>query len=79
MENDKLYKDQELSLNSISEQLNIKPYLISKSLSKVNNKRFNDFVNEYRVKEVQSLLQNSNNSKYTFYSLIRLVKYRVAF
>ncbi|QLG44686.1 helix-turn-helix domain-containing protein [Costertonia aggregata] len=69
MENDKLFKDQELSLNSISEQLNIKPYLISKSLSEVYNKRFNDFVNEYRVKEVQSLLLNSNNSKYTLLSI----------
>jgi AraC-like DNA-binding protein len=69
MENDKLFKDQELSLNSISEQLNIKPYLISKSLSEIYNKRFNDYVNEYRVKEVQSLLQNSNNSKYTLLSI----------
>ncbi|WP_421807661.1 helix-turn-helix domain-containing protein [Flagellimonas sp.] len=69
MENDKLFKDQELSLNSIAEQLNIKPYLISKSLSEVYNKRFNDFVNEYRVKEVQSLLRDSSNSKYTLLSL----------
>ncbi|MDT0540704.1 MULTISPECIES: helix-turn-helix domain-containing protein [Croceitalea] len=69
MENDKLFKDQELSLKSVAEQLNIKPYLISKSLSEIYNKRFNDFVNEYRVKEVQSLLQNSNNSKYTLLSL----------
>lgn len=69
MEIDKLYKDQELSLNSVAEQVNIKPYLISKSLSEIHNKRFNDFVNEYRVRELQSLLQNSNNSKYTLLSL----------
>jgi len=69
MEIDQLYKDPELSLNSLAEQLNIKPYLISKSLSEIYNKRFNDFVNEYRVKEVQTLLQNSNNSKYTLLSL----------
>jgi len=69
MEMDKLYKNQELSLNRIAEQLNIKPYLISKSLSEIHNKRFSDFVNEYRVKEVQSLLQNPNNSKYTLLSL----------
>ena len=69
MEIDQLYKDPELSLNSIADQLNIKPYLISKSLSEIYNKRFNDFINEYRVKEVQILLQNSNNSKYTLLSL----------
>ncbi|QCW99582.1 helix-turn-helix transcriptional regulator [Aggregatimonas sangjinii] len=69
MENDKLFKDQELSLRSVSERLKIKPYLISKSLNEIYNKRFNDFVNEYRVKEVQLLLQNSNSSKYTLLSI----------
>ncbi|MEM6721058.1 MAG: helix-turn-helix transcriptional regulator [Bacteroidota bacterium] len=69
MQQDKLYKNQELSLQSLANQLNIKPYLISKSLSEVFNKRFNDYVNEYRVKEVQDLLNDANNSKYTLLSL----------
>lgn len=69
MEVDKLFKDQELSLNSLAKQLNIKSYLISRSLSEVFNKRFNDYVNGYRVKEVQSLLQDPKNSKYTLLSL----------
>lgn len=69
MERDKLYKNPELSLNSLAEQVGIKPYLISRSLSEISNKRFNDFINEYRVKEVQLLLQDSNNSKYTLLSL----------
>ncbi len=64
-----LYKDPELSLNSLADHLEIKPYLISKSLSEVLNKRFSDFVNEYRVKEVQALLQDSANEKYTLLSL----------
>jgi AraC-like DNA-binding protein len=69
MQQDKLYKNQELSLQSLAAALDIKPYLISKSLSEIHNKRFNDFVNEYRVKEVQSLLNDANNSKYTLLSL----------
>ncbi len=69
MVHDKIYKDQELSLNSLSEHLEIKPYLISKCLSEVINKRFNDFINEYRVKEVQYLIENPDNSKYTLLSL----------
>lgn len=69
MTKDKLYRDQELSLNSLAEQLNLKAYLISKSLSMVMDKRFNDFVNEYRVKEIQLLLQDADNSKYTLLSL----------
>ncbi|MEM8527786.1 MAG: helix-turn-helix transcriptional regulator [Bacteroidota bacterium] len=69
MSKDKLYRDQELSLQSLAEQLNLKPYLISKSLSTILDKRFNDFVNEYRVKEIQLLLQDADNSKYTLLSL----------
>lgn len=69
MEEDKLYKDQELSLNSLGKQLNIKPYLISRCLSEIYNKRFNDYINAYRVKEIQTLLQDTNNSKYTLLSL----------
>ena len=69
MEEGKLFKDQELSVSSLAKQLDIKPYLISRSLSEINNKRFNDYVNGYRVKEVQELLEDSNNSKYTLLSL----------
>lgn len=69
MEEDKLYKDQELSVNSLAKQLDIKPYLISRCLSEINQIRFNDYVNAYRVKEVQTLLQDTTNSKYTLLSL----------
>jgi AraC-like DNA-binding protein len=69
MEEDKVYKDQELSVHSLAKQLDIKPYLISRSLSEIDNKRFNDYVNAYRVKEIQSLLEDTTNSKYTLLSL----------
>ncbi|WP_430412648.1 helix-turn-helix transcriptional regulator [Kordia sp.] len=69
MEEDKIYKDQELSVHSLAQKLDIKPYLISRSLSEIDNKRFNDYVNAYRVKEVQSLLEDATNSKYTLLSL----------
>lgn len=69
MKKDKIYKNQELSLNSLAKELGIKPYLVSRSLSEVFDKRFNDFINEYRVKEVQELLQDANNAKYTLLSL----------
>lgn len=69
MENDKVYRDQDLSVNSLAKQLDIKPYLISRCLSEINQIRFNDYVNGYRVKEVQTLLQDPNNSKYTLLSL----------
>ncbi|MEL6834049.1 MAG: helix-turn-helix transcriptional regulator [Bacteroidota bacterium] len=69
MSEDELYKNPELSVKSLAEELGLKPYLISKSLSVVYNKRFNDFVNEYRVQEFQRLLKDGDNSKYTLLSL----------
>lgn len=69
MEMKELYKNQELSLEILSKEIKVKPYLISKCLSEVLNKRFNDFVNEYRVKQVQLLLKDKGNSKYTLLSL----------
>jgi len=69
MEEEKIYRDQELSVNSLAKKLDIKPYLISRSLSEIDNKRFNDYVNAYRVKEVQTLLKDADNSKYTLLSL----------
>jgi len=69
MVREELYKNPELSLHSFAESLGLKPYLVSKSLSEVFDKRFNDFVNEYRVKEVQKLLGDAKNSKYTLLSL----------
>ena len=69
MFNEKLYKDPELSLHSFAEHVGIKSYLISKSLKEIENKRFNDFVNEYRVNEVIALLKDSNSSRYTLLSI----------
>lgn len=64
-----LFKNQDLSLNAVAIELDIKPYLISKSLNEIFSIRFNDYINEYRVKEIQSLLQNPENSKYTLLGL----------
>ncbi|MFY7672214.1 helix-turn-helix domain-containing protein [Tenacibaculum sp. MEBiC06402] len=64
-----LFKIQKLNLNSLADELKIKPYVITQCLNEVIGKKFNDFINEYRVKEVQNLLENPENSKYTLLSL----------
>lgn len=69
MKQDRLYKNPELSVNSLGKELDIKPYLISRSLSEVFDVRFNDYINAYRVKEVQALLNDTKNAKYTLLSL----------
>lgn len=49
--------------------MGIKSYLVSKCLNEIIDKKFNDYINEYRVKEVQQLLKNAENKKYTLLSL----------
>lgn len=65
----KLYKDQEISISSVANEMGVKSYLVSKCLNDIIEKKFNDYINEYRVKEVQQLLKNSENKKYTLLSL----------
>jgi len=69
MEEKKLYKTPKLNLTTIARELNTKPYLISQCLSEILGKNFNDFINEYRVQEVQHLLSDPKNSKFTLLSL----------
>jgi AraC-like DNA-binding protein len=69
MRSDKLYKDPQLSLNLLAEHIQTKSYLVSLCFSEVIKKRFNDYINEFRVEEVQALLKNPDSSKYTLLSL----------
>lgn len=48
----KPYLDPELSLASLSKQMGIQPGTLSKLINEQFGQNFNDFINEYRVKEV---------------------------
>jgi AraC-like DNA-binding protein len=69
MENEKLYKDAELSLNSLAESLRVKSYLVTKCLNVHFNSKFNDYVNTYRIEELKRLLADPKNASYTLLSL----------
>jgi len=69
MRQDQLFKNQELTLQHLAEAIGIKPYLVSKALSEIFQKRFNDYVNAFRVEEVQRLLRDPDKSHYTLLSL----------
>lgn len=69
MKQDKLYKDPELSLNSLAEALNIKPYLLSKCLNLHFDQKFNDYINTFRIEELKALLQDEKNRNLTLLSL----------
>lgn len=69
MEDEKLFKDPDLSLLSLSKQLNVKSYQTTRCLNIIFGKKFNDYINEYRIAELKTLLQDSENQKFTLLSL----------
>ena len=69
MEDDKLFTDPHLSLHSVADRLDVKPYLLSRSLNETLDSRFNDYINALRVKEVKRLVQDPENDRYTLLSL----------
>jgi len=52
------YQDPELSLGSLAEKLDLSNHELSRIINTVFKKSFNDFINEYRVKEVAAKMQD---------------------
>jgi len=69
MKVEKLFKNPELNLNSLAESINVKPYLVTKTLAIEFDSKFSDYVNNLRFEELKILLQNTENDKYTLLSL----------
>jgi AraC-like DNA-binding protein len=69
MKEKRSFKDPHLTLNQLSEILNIKPHLLSKILNECYQQNFRDFVNRYRVEEFIELAKQDTNKKYTFLAL----------
>ena len=56
MDHDKLYLDPELNLNKVAQHTGINSKTISAILNQYHQTSFNDFVNDYRVREVKERL-----------------------
>jgi len=65
MEIDKLYLNGKLSIQDVSESLNIPKQYISEVLNEHMNTNFQDFINEYRVEEFINRLKNDQNNQFT--------------
>lgn len=65
MEVDKMYLNNKLSINEVSEKLNIPRQYISEVLNVHMNISFQDYVNKYRVEEFVNRLQNVQNDHLT--------------
>ena len=58
MEANLYYQDPELTLSSLAEKMKLPPHELSKVVNTVFKKSFNDFINEYRVRDVAAKMQD---------------------
>lgn len=69
MQNEKLYLDTELSLTRLAQKLDVKPYLLTQALNRILQQSFNDYVNEWRVREAKLLLQSPAHQHLTLLAI----------
>ncbi|GAA6137449.1 hypothetical protein NBRC116583_11960 [Arenicella sp. 4NH20-0111] len=63
VEEQNLYRNSELTLASLAEEVGVSPHYLSETLNQHSGKNFNQFINEYRVAEVCEQLKQENKSK----------------
>lgn len=69
MEQEKLYKDPELSLNHVAQLLNVHSNLLSQTINTVEQKNFYDYINRQRIEEFKRIACLPENQKFTILSL----------
>jgi len=57
MREEKLYLDSELSLNDLSDRMNLSVHQLSELINQGHSLNFNDYINQFRVEEFKHLLQ----------------------
>ena len=81
MEDEKLFCDEDLTLNRMADILSLTPHQVSEFLNNVLETNFNSFINSYRIDEAKQLLMEDSersilsvaysvgfNSKSVFYN-----------
>lgn len=69
MEQEKLYKDPELSLNHVAQLLNVHPNILSQTINTLEQKNFYDYINRQRIEEFKRIACLPENQKFTILSL----------
>ena len=69
MENEKIYLNPELKLSVLAERTGTLPHQLSRIINTKHNKTYNDFINEYRVNEFITRLNDHKYKSYSIYGL----------
>jgi AraC-like DNA-binding protein len=69
MNDEKLYRDSELSLAELAAQLNTQPNYLSQVINEREGKNFYDYINGQRIEEFKQLAARADSRKYTLLAL----------
>jgi AraC-like DNA-binding protein len=69
MEKNKPYLNERITIKDLSEALNVPYYHLSIVINNLLKKNFYDFINEYRIREVLSILKESRNEAVNILSI----------
>lgn len=69
MQEEKLYKNSELTLVELSKKLNVHPNVLSQVINSVEHKNFYDYINHQRVEEFKKIILLPENQKFTLLSI----------
>jgi len=64
-----IYKQQELSVSDLAEQLGTHPNYLSQVINECAGRRFYDYINSFRVEEFKKLVTDPKNRQFTMLSL----------
>jgi ligand-binding sensor domain-containing protein/AraC-like DNA-binding protein len=63
MENEKVYTDADISLQSLAEKMSIAPHQLSQVLNERLDRNFPDFINFYRIEEAKRILKSPQGAQ----------------
>jgi AraC-like DNA-binding protein len=68
-EKESIYLESKLQLKDVSDMLKVAPHNLSQTINSIAGKPFYDFVNEYRIKYLQKLLEDPGQKRFTILAL----------
>jgi len=68
-ETDSVYRESKLQLLDVAEKLQVSSHSLSQTINTMAGKPFSDFVNSYRVKYLQKLLEDPRQKRFTILAL----------
>ena len=63
METEKVYREADLSLQSLAEKLSVSTHVLSQVLNEKLNRNFPDFINWYRIEEAKKILTSPRGAR----------------